>query len=337
MEKKTKAIGLLSGGLDSTLAAKLILEQGIEVEAINYVTVFCTCTSRGSSCLASQKAAEQLNIPLKVIDVSEEYLEVVKKPKYGYGSGMNPCLDCRIFFFKKAKQYMEEAGAKFIFTGEVVGERPMSQRKDAMHIIERDSGLRGFIVRPLSAKLFPPTVVEEKGIVDRNKFLAISGRSRKPQISLAKEFGIKDYPCASGGCLLTDPGFSRRMKDLLNHKPDFNLNDVNLLKYGRHFRLSPEIKLVVGRNERENKRIETFKKEGDVIFYAEEPIGPIAILRGASNGQFLIEAASITARYALSKEESTDVKIKHSKCPEGDYEYILAKPFEDSKLGRLRI
>lgn len=337
MEKKTKAIGLLSGGLDSTLAAKLILEQGIEVEAINYVTVFCTCTSKGSTCLASQKAADQLNIPLKVIDVSEEYLEIVRNPKYGYGSGMNPCLDCRIFILKKAKRYMEESGANFIFTGEVLGERPMSQRKDAMRMIECDSGLRGFIVRPLSAKLFPPTVPEEQGIVDRNKFLAISGRSRKPQISLAKEFGIRDYPCASGGCLLTNPGFIRRMKDLLKYKPDFNLEDVNLLKYGRHFRFSSKIKLVVGRNEQENSKIASFKEEDDMVFYAEEPKGPTSILRGASNGEFIREVASIIARYALGKEKFGEAKIGYRRYSEGDYKYLKAEPFDESRLNRLRI
>lgn len=337
MEKKTKAIGLLSGGLDSTLAAKLILEQGIEVEAINYVTVFCNCTSRGSTCLASQRAVAQLNIPLKVIDVSEEYLSVVKNPRYGYGSGMNPCLDCRIFIFKKARQYMEESGAKFIFTGEVLGQRPMSQRKDAIHIIERDSGLKGFIVRPLSAKLFLPTVPEEQGIVDRSKFLAISGRTRKAQISLAKEFGIKDYPCASGGCLLADQGFSRRMKDLIRHEPDFKLEDANLLKYGRHFRLTPKIKLVVGRNERENKAIATLRREGDVVLSAEEPKGPISILRGASNGEFIMEAASITAKYAVGEEGNNEVKIAYYRYPGGSYNYLKAKPFDDTKLNQLRI
>lgn len=337
MEKKAKAIGLLSGGLDSTLAARLILEQGIEVEALNFVTVFCTCTSKGSTCLSSQKAAEQLGIPLKVIDVSEEYLDVVKNPRYGYGSGMNPCLDCRIFFFKKAKQYMEESGASFIFTGEVLGERPMSQRKDAMQIIERDSGLRGFLLRPLSAKFFPPTLAEERGIVDRNKLLAVSGRSRKPQISLAKEFGIKDYPCSSGGCLLTDPGFSRRMKDLFKHKPAFKLDDVTLLKYGRHFRLSPRIKLVVGRNEWENERIAILKREGDTVFYAEEPKGPISILRGATNGEFINEATSITARYALGQSKLGEAKIRYRRFPKGDYNYLNAKPFEDEKLNQFRI
>ncbi len=337
MEKKAKAIGLLSGGLDSTLAAKLILEQGIEVEAVNYVTAFCTCTSKSSTCLASQKAAEQLGISLKVMDLSEEYLEVVKKPKYGYGSGMNPCLDCRIFFFKKAKQYMEESGASFIFTGEVLGERPMSQRKDAMHIIERDSGLRGFLLRPLSAKLLPTTISEEQGIVDRSRLLAISGRSRKPQISLAKEVGIKNYPCASGGCLLTDKGFARRMKDLFKYNPNFNLADVTLLKYGRHFKFAPQIKLVVGRNEWENNRIEILKREGDVVLYAEEPKGPFAILRGSTNGEFINEAASITARYALGHTKLGEVKIRYHRFPKEDYNYLNAKPFDETRLNRLRI
>lgn len=337
MEKKVKAIGLLSGGLDSVLAAKLILDQGVEVEAINFVTVFCNCTSKGSTCLASQKAAEQLNIPLKVVDVSEEYLDIVKRPKYGYGSGMNPCLDCRIFIFKKARRYMEESGSSFIFTGEILGQRPMSQRKDAINTIERDSGLRGFIVRPLSAGLFPPTVAEENRLVDRSKFLAISGRSRKTQISLAKEFGIRYYPCPSGGCLLTDPGFSRRMKDLLKHKPHFDLADVNLLKYGRHFRLSPETKLIIGRDEGENGMIAALKREGDVVFSAEEPKGPTAILRGASNGEFVKEAASIIARYALGKDRYDEAEIKYFGHPDNGHSYLKARPFDDAILARLRI
>ena len=216
---RAKAIGLLSGGLDSIVAAKLVLDQGIEVEALNFTTAFCTCTSKGSSCLASQKAADQIGVPLKVFDISEEILDVVKHPKFGYGSGMNPCLDCRIFVFKKAKEYMRESGADFIFTGEVLGQRPMSQRREAMNIIERESGLKGYLLRPLCAKLFPPTLAEEKGIVDREKLLSISGRSRKGQISLTKRFNIKDYPCSSGGCLLTDKSFAQRMEDLMKYKP----------------------------------------------------------------------------------------------------------------------
>ncbi len=334
MEKKIKAIGLLSGGLDSIVATKLILEQGIEVEAMNFVTVFCTCTSKGSTCLASQKAAEQLNVPLKVIDISEEYLEVIKKPKYGYGSGINPCLDCRIFSLKKAKQYMEETGASFIFTGEVLGQRPMSQRREAMNIIERDSGLKGYLVRPLSAKFFPPTIPEEKGILDRNKLLAISGRSRKPQISLADKFDIKDYPCSGGGCLLTVKDFANRMKDLMEHKPDFNLADVNLLKYGRHFRVSPRIKLVVGRNESENHKIVALKKEDDIIFHAQEPLGPVSLLRGASDGEFIDEAAAITASYALGRGNDGEVKIRYFGDSGGGDKYLNARPFDDAKLNQ---
>ncbi len=225
-----------------------IVRLGVELEALNFLTVFCTCTNRGETCLASQKAVETLGIPLKVFNVSEEYLRVVKFPRHGYGRNMNPCIDCRIFMLKKAKAYMEESRAAFIVTGEVLGQRPMSQRKEAMRLIEKEAGLEGFILRPLSAKFLPITIPEKEGWVNREKLLNLQGRSRKPQIELADHFDIHDYPCPAGGCLLTDPGFSKRMKDLMIHDPAFSLNDVHLLKMGRHFRLSPEVKLVVGRN-----------------------------------------------------------------------------------------
>ncbi|MCJ7704102.1 MAG: thiamine biosynthesis protein, partial [Desulfobacterales bacterium] len=175
-----KAIALLSGGLDSTLAARLVLDQGIELEALNFMTVFCTCTNKGATCLASQKAVETLGIPLRVFNVSEEYLNVVRNPKHGYGSNMNPCIDCRIFMLKKAKVYMEESGASFIVTGEVLGQRPMSQRRDAMRLIEKEAGLEGLILRPLSAQFLPVTLPEREGWIDREKLLNIQGRSRKP-------------------------------------------------------------------------------------------------------------------------------------------------------------
>jgi len=223
-----KAIALLSGGLDSTLAARVVIDQGIELEALNFMTVFCNCTNKGETCLASQKAVDALGIPLKVFNVSEEYLNVVKGPKHGYGRNMNPCIDCRIFMLKRAKAYMEGSGASFLVTGEVLGQRPMSQRRDAMRLIEKEGGLDGLILRPLSAKFLPPTIPEKEGWVDREKLLAIQGRSRKPQIRLAEAFGIRDYPCPAGGCLLTDPQFAKRMKDLIVHNPDFTLNDVHL-------------------------------------------------------------------------------------------------------------
>jgi tRNA-specific 2-thiouridylase len=297
-----KAIGLLSGGLDSTLAAKIVLEQGIELEAINFLTLFCNCTNRGETCLASQKAVASLGIPLRVFNVSEEYLDVVKHPKHGYGRNMNPCIDCRIFMLKKAKDYMSETGASFLVTGEVLGERPMSQRRDAMRLIEKEAGLEGLILRPLSAGLLPPSIPEKEGWVDRERLLKIQGRSRKPQIQLAVDFGIRDYPCPAGGCLLTDPGFAGRMKDLMRHSPDFRLNDIHLLKMGRHFRFSPKTKLVVGRNEEENQKIRTFSREEDLLIKVAHHPGPLSLLRGEPEAEEMEKAAAITARYSKAKE-----------------------------------
>lgn len=306
-----KAIALLSGGLDSTLAAKVIMEQGIELEAINFMTLFCTCTNREATCLASQKAVETLGISLKVFNVSEEYLGVVMHPKHGYGRNLNPCLDCRIFMLKKAKAYMEESGAAFIVTGEVLGQRPMSQRKDAMYLIEKEAGLEGFILRPLSAKVLPVTIPEREGWVDREKLLNISGRTRKPQIKLADHYGIHDYPCPAGGCLLTDPGFSKRMKDLMAHNPDFSLNDVHLLKVGRHLRISHGVKLVVGRNEEENQKIQTFAQEEDILCKASNFPGPLSLLRGKPNEGDIEKAAAITVYYSKAKDlEKAEVTYK---------------------------
>lgn len=308
-----KAIALLSGGLDSTLAAKVIMEQGVELEALNFLTVFCTCTNRGETCLASQKAVENLGIPLKVFNVSEEYLNVVKYPKHGYGRNMNPCIDCRIFMLKKTKAYMEEVGAAFIVTGEVLGQRPMSQRKDAMRLIEKEGGLEGFILRPLSAKVLPTTIPEKEGWVDREKLLNLSGRSRKPQIELAEHFGIRDYPCPAGGCLLTDPGFAKRIKDLMLHNPDFSLNDVHLLKMGRHFRLSHEVKLVVGRNEEENQKIQTFVQDKDILLKVSGFAGPLSLLRGKPDEGDMEKAASITVHYSKAKDlEKVEVTYRHA-------------------------
>jgi tRNA U34 2-thiouridine synthase MnmA/TrmU len=306
-----KAIALLSGGLDSTLAARVIIEQGIELEALNFMTVFCTCTNRGATCLASQKAVETLGIPLRVFNVSEEYLSVVKLPRHGYGSNMNPCIDCRIFMLKKAKACMEESGSTFIVTGEVLGQRPMSQRRDAMRLIEKEAGLEGLILRPLSARVLPITIPEREGWVDREKLLNLQGRSRKPQIKLAELFDIRDYPCPAGGCLLTDPGFAKRMKDLMLNDRDFSLNDVHLLKTGRHFRLSPKLKLVVGRNEEENQKMQTLARGGDILLRVFNFPGPLSLLRGKSDEGDLEMAAAITAHYGKAKGlENIEVTCK---------------------------
>jgi tRNA U34 2-thiouridine synthase MnmA/TrmU len=331
-----KAIALLSGGLDSTLAARVMMEQGVELEALNFMTVFCTCTNRGATCLASQKAVETLGIPLKVFNVSEEYLRVVKHPKHGYGSNMNPCIDCRIFMLKKAKAYMEESGATFIVTGEVLGQRPMSQRRDAMRLIEKEAGLEGFILRPLSAKFLPATIPEKEGWVEREKLLTLQGRSRKPQIELAGHYGIYDYPCPAGGCLLTDPGFARRMKDLMVHNPDFSLNDVHLLKMGRHFRLSHGVKLVVGRNEEENQKIQTFAQGEDILLKVSSFPGPLSLLRGKSNEGAVEKAAAITTHYSKAKDLK-NAEVTYRSGDEDHHHSLCASLISRGEIERLMI
>jgi tRNA U34 2-thiouridine synthase MnmA/TrmU len=331
-----KAIALLSGGLDSTLAAKIILEQGIELEALNFLTVFCNCTHRGETCLASKKAVEGLGIPLRVLNVSEEYLAVVKHPNHGYGRNMNPCIDCRIFMLKKTKEYMETSGTSFIITGEVLGQRPMSQRREAMRLIEKEAGLEGFIVRPLSAKFLPATIPEERGWVDRERLLNISGRSRKPQIKMAEQFGIRDYPCPAGGCLLTDPGFARRMRDLMVHRPDFSLNDVHLLKIGRHFRLSPSIKLVVGRNEDDNQKIQAFSQDGDLLMMALGTPGPLALLRGGTGSEEIEKAAAIAVRYGKAKDMK-NVEVQYRRVGEDTDRSLWISPVSDGEIKECRI
>jgi tRNA U34 2-thiouridine synthase MnmA/TrmU len=331
-----KALALLSGGLDSTLAVRVILEQGIEVEAINFITVFCNCTTKKMGCSAGKQAADTLGIKLKIVNTSREFLEIVKNPEHGYGRNLNPCIDCRIFMLKQAKKYMQETGARFIITGEVLGERPMSQRRDAMRIIEKESGLEGLILRPLSAKLLSPTIPEKERWVDREKLLSIQGRSRKPQIELASHFGINDYPCPAGGCLLTDPRFTQRMRDLMAYHPDFTLNDVHLLKMGRHLRLLPELKAVVGRNERENEQILTFTQKDDVLFRLIDLPGPITLLRGKSNRELEELTASITAHYSKAKNDKK-VRVGYRRFPRQREDIFWVSPAAEEEVKRYQV
>ena len=330
-----KAIALLSGGLDSTLAVKLILEQGVEVEAVNFLTVFCTCTSHGSCRLEAKKVSEKFGISLKVFNVSREYLNIVKNPRHGYGKNMNPCLDCRIFMFRKAGEYMKEVGASFLITGEVLGERPMSQRKDAIRLIEKESGLEGLILRPLSAKLFPPTIPEKEGWIKREKLLDIEGRSRKPQIKLAAQFQLNDYPCPAGGCLLTDSQFSARLRDLFRHSRA-TLNDMHLLKLGRHFRLSPQVKLMVGRDEGENAKLLTLAQAGDLCFRAADFPGPVALARGELTEEDVASASSLTACYGQGRREEA-LKVDYQELPDEKVRSIVVSPMKKEERQRLRI
>ena len=332
----TKAISLLSGGLDSILATELILEQAVDVEAVYFLSVFCNSTARQKSSSISQIASDRLGIKLKIFEISKELSQVIKNPRYGYGANINPCLDCHIFMFKKAGEYMKEVGASFLITGEVLGERPMSQRKDALRIIDRDSGLGGLILRPLSAKLLEATIPEKEGLVNREKLLDIQGRSRKAQIRLAEKYGIEDYPTPAGGCLLTDPGFTRRMKDLMNYKLDFTVDDIQLLKIGRHFRFTPDTKFIVGRDEEENNRLLDLAQDTDLCFYPTKTAGPTGIGRGFFDEDHFLTASRIIARYS-DKDSNQQLEISYKKIPKGSVGSIFVLPLEEERLKSLRI
>jgi tRNA-specific 2-thiouridylase len=302
---KIKALALLSGGLDSTLATELILKQGIDVVAINFASPFCLCKKGGCG---ANEVAKQLGVPLKVLKVGEEYLKMLRKPKHGYGRNMNPCIDCRILMVKKAKKYAKEIGASFIFTGEVLDERPMSQHFKAMKIIEEEAGLKGNILRPLSARLLPETGIEKKGLVNRKELLDIHGRSRKPQIKLAEEYNIKDYPCPAGGCLLTYREYANKLRDLFEHRKRCSIADVALLKVGRHFRLGGN-KIIVGRNEAENQILTAKKTRNDYFFEVPEVGGPITVLQGAKTKKAIRTAAALTAFYSDAKSDQVTVNF----------------------------
>lgn len=327
---RVKAIAMFSGGLDSTLAVKLMLDQGIQVEALSFTSPFCLCEGKGG-CITTA-TANKLGIPMKKILVDEEYLGVIRDPKHGYGRFMNPCIDCRIYMLKKAKEYADKVGAHFIFTGEVLGERPMSQRREALETIEKEAELSGRILRPLSAKYLPETEAEKRGLVDSSKLLDIKGRSRKKQIELAEQFKIGDYPCPSGGCLLTYKEFAGKMKDLLEHQNEISVKDVAMLKVGRHFRYGRN-KIIVGRNEEENKQLLSMKGVDDYWFEALGCGSPIALLQGPKTEDATKMAASVTARYSDSSNTEVEVKIEGKEKDDT----IRVEPLKDESLEMIRV
>lgn len=310
MEKaKVKALALFSGGLDSSLAIKLIQEQGIAVEVITFLTPFYTAKSGGFNL---ERVAQQLGVPLKVMRLGLDYLRIIRKPKYGYGKHMNPCIDCHIYMLKKAKKYAKQIGAAFIITGEVLDERPMSQHWKALKIVEEESSLKGKLLRPLSAKLLPPTETEVKGLVDRTKLLDIRGRSRKRQLALAKAFGITEYQSPAGGCLLTYKEFSAKLRDLLTHRRRVSMADLELLKVGRHFRYGIN-KIIVGRNKEENETLLKLKNRNDYFFEAVGCGSPITLLQGPKTRQAVEQAAKLTAYYSDQKTGKVHVKYGRTK------------------------
>ncbi len=328
--KKVVALGLLSGGLDSTLAVKLILDQGVRVATVKLTSPFYP-SNQTEQCHA-EKVAKRFNVTLQVFHSDEDYIEILRRPKYGYGSGMNPCIDCRIYMLNKAKIYAEKMKADFIFTGEVLDERPMSQHWKAMSIIEKEAGLEGRILRPLSAKLLPETEAEIKGWVDRSKLLDIRGRSRKRQIELAKEFNITDYPFPAGGCLLTCREFANKVEDLVNHKNTIDTNDILLLRVGRHFRLG-ESKIIVGRNETENIRLRTLKRKDDYLFEVPGCGSPLTLLQDTKSTEAKKAAAALTVRYSDSRES----KVRVNYGPEGLNDWIIVPPLREELIDKLRI
>lgn len=337
-KKKVKALGLLSGGLDSTLATRIMQRLGFDITILNFTSPFCTCTRQDHGCKSEAKRlSDELGLPVRVEFMGKEYMDVVKNPEHGYGQNMNPCIDCRLLMFRRAKEIMEEVGASFLFTGEVVGQRPMSQRRDRMHMIEKRTGLSGLIVRPLCAKLFPPTIPEKEGIIDRETMLGIHGRSRKEQIKIAKEeFGMTENLCSSGGCLLTDPSFSKRIKDLVDNDASASIRDTRFLRLGRHFRLSDDLKIIVGRDEGENEKLNKMAKDEDFVFYPIDTVGPMSVVKGKIGRDSVELIGSITARYCKGAN-GVPVKIGYG-MKGGDTSFSLTVcPIEEEKLEALRV
>lgn len=299
-----KALGLCSGGLDSMLSALLLQHQGIRVSFISFETPFFSSES-------ARKASLQTGIPLITLDITDDYMAMMKNPRAGFGKNMNPCMDCHTLMFSKAGEILKKEGFDFLFSGEVVGQRPKSQNKNSLRYVEKNSGFEGFILRPLSAKLLPMTEMEKKGLVNREALMAISGRSRKTQFHLAKEFGIKEYPAPAGGCLLTDKLFSIRLRDLMESRIIFDTNELHLLKYGRHFRLDSGTKVIVGRSRQDNEMIMAhYLQQAHVLFKHGTLPGPDVILTGNASPGNIETAAAICAAYTKSPAgETTPVHI----------------------------
>ena len=309
-EPPIRAVALLSGGLDSTLAIRLVQEQGIGVVALNFTSSFCTCSPKRGGCNLAGEVARDLGVPIRVLVKGLDYLKIVERPRFGHGRGMNPCIDCRIYMLRKAAEVMAEEGASFVFTGEVLGQRPMSQHRRAMDLIERESGLAGFLLRPLSAHLLEPTVPEARGWVDRDRLLAIEGRSRREQLTLARERGVELFSCAAGGCRLTDPAIARRVRDLFRFCPDYDLQDARLCNTGRHFRLRDGLKAIVGRDETENLRLATAAPRYGRIELVDR-LGPLMLARGEVAAGDLRPLGRLLRHYA-KKIEGPNVVLRFS-------------------------
>jgi tRNA-specific 2-thiouridylase len=315
-----KVVVLYSGGLDSTVAYHIVKEWGAQIYPLYIYNKFL-----------SQKQSPSLP-GLKIADITKDFIDIVRSPQHGYGKNLNPCIDCRILMLKKAKQYMQKTKSDFIVTGEVLDQRPMSQRFEQLMLIEKSAGVEGMVVRPLSGALLPLTTPEKNHLINHNDLLSIKGRSRKMLFSMVQKMKIEQFSSPGGGCLLTDPGFCRRLADLMRTVENIEIRDIELLKMGRHFRLASDTKLIVGRDEEENENIEKISKPNDLFIYVPDTGSPNAILIG--NKKFLKTAALITARYSDKKDQkSIGVFYKDGKSTKK----IRVKPATNEELAKWRI
>lgn len=332
MKNNVRALALVSGGLDSLLAARVVMEQDIEVEGVAFLMQFAA-KDLDEFTRDLKQASEEAKIPTRTVDISQEFLSLIKEPDHGFGANMNPCIDCKILMLKTAKKIAEQERFDFIITGEVLGERPMSQRKEALDIIEKRSSLEGFLLRPLSAKLLKRTEAERSGLVNRDRLLDISGRSRKRQFALAGKYGITKYFTPAGGCLLTAEEFSLKLADLLEHN-SLNKQQTLLLKYGRHFRVGPRTKVVIGRDREDNQKVKEFK-EGNIAFVLENAPGPYGLLIGEDTEKNLQLAANLVLSHSKKKKEPS-FSVRYWKEDLGE-RIIRAKPLKKNELDDLRI
>ncbi|MBF0483443.1 MAG: tRNA 4-thiouridine(8) synthase ThiI [Candidatus Omnitrophica bacterium] len=331
---KIKAIGLVSGGLDSSVVIHVVKNMEIDV--------YCICFALPFGCgnvVNATRACQHAGLPLKVINMGEDFLDIVKNPKYGRGTAINPCIDCKIYMITKAGEYMREIGADFVFTGEVLGQRPMSQVKHALDLIDRKCGVAGRLVRPLCGQLLPATIPEKEGKIDRNKMLAISGRSRKQQMELAKKFGIKEFPQPAGGCLLTDKNFGNRMQDLFKFGYR-DLNDIISLRWGRHYRIDQNTKCILGRDEDENFNLIKHANPEDLIVQFTDAIGPTLIISTTNNNLSNNEIAKAAGLIQFFSKRNNDIPQSmegwKAKTPQ-DKKPILPIKIDETLVNALRI
>lgn len=300
-DRKPSAIGLVSGGLDSALAARLMTDLDVQVTLLHLKHVF---QHRPKGPSLTELLADSLNLPLIEQEISDELLSAVCAPRFGHGKNLNPCIDCHVLMLKRARVEMQRLGADFLFTGEVLGQRPMSQHRGSLNQVEKQAGVKGILLRPLSAKLMEPTLMEESGLVDRERLLDLSGRSRSRQLALAAEWGVKHFGTPAGGCLLTDPEFTRRLQKTLERGCP-SVENADLLRFGRHFQLDDTTKAVVGRDSADNDAIENRAMQGDIFLFSESPPGPLVLLRGNASEDNLRLAALLQKRYGKARDEDT--------------------------------